>query len=112
MYIVAGWICIIWANNVVMLLAGRTLTGFGAGAFCMVVPIYIGEIASKEIRGTVGSFFQQMINLGIVATYALGLILDVFWLSVACGVVPIVYGVLFFFMPNTPTYLVSFVAVR
>ncbi|XP_029708512.2 facilitated trehalose transporter Tret1 isoform X2 [Aedes albopictus] len=101
-----GWICIIWANNVVMLLAGRTLTGFGAGAFCMVVPIYIGEIASKEIRGTVGSFFQQMINLGIVATYALGLILDVFWLSVACGVVPIVYGVLFFFMPNTPTYLV------
>lgn len=101
-----GWICIIWANNVVMLLAGRTLTGFGAGAFCMVVPIYIGEIASKEIRGTVGSFFQQMINLGIVTTYALGLILDVFWLSVACGVVPIVYGVLFFFMPNTPTYLV------
>lgn len=76
----------------------------------MVVPIYIGEIASKEIRGTVGSFFQQMINLGIVATYALGLILDVFWLSIACGVVPIVYGILFFFMPNTPTYLVSFVA--
>ncbi|XP_001661118.2 facilitated trehalose transporter Tret1 [Aedes aegypti] len=102
-----GWICIIWANNVVMLLAGRTLTGFGAGAFCMVVPIYIGEIASKEIRGTVGSFFQQMINLGIVTTYALGLSLDVFWLSVVCGLVPVSYGLLFFFMPNTPAYLVQ-----
>ncbi|XP_062552042.1 facilitated trehalose transporter Tret1-like [Armigeres subalbatus] len=103
---VIGWICIIWASNVAMLLAGRALTGFGAGAFCMVVPIYIGETASKEIRGTVGSFFQQMINLGIVFTYALGLDMNVFWLSVACGLVPILYGVLFFFMPNTPTFLV------
>lgn len=92
-----------------MMLVGRLLTGFGAGAFCMVVPIYIGEMASKEIRGTVGSFFQQMINLGLVSTYALGLRLDVFWLSVACGLVPVLYGVLFFFMPNTPTFLVSFI---
>ncbi|XP_058448442.1 facilitated trehalose transporter Tret1-like [Malaya genurostris] len=103
---VAGWALIIWFQNVGMLLVGRLLTGFGAGAFCMVVPIYIGEMASKEIRGTVGSFFQQMINLGILYAYSLGVALNVFQLSVMCGIVPVLYGVLFFFMPDTPTYLV------
>lgn len=90
-----------------MLLVGRLFTGFGAGAFCMVIPIYLGEMASTEIRGTVGSFFQQMINLGILYVYVLGMAVDVFRLGVLCALVPIVYGVLFVFMPNTPTYLVG-----
>lgn len=90
-----------------MLLVGRLFVGFGAGTFCMIVPIYNGEIASKEIRGTVGSFFQQMVNLGILYAFALGMALTVFQLSILCGIILIVYGALFFFMPNTPTHLVS-----
>ncbi|XP_058818789.1 facilitated trehalose transporter Tret1-like [Topomyia yanbarensis] len=103
---IVGWVLIIWCWNAGTLLVGRLFTGFGAGAFCMVVPIYIGEVASKEIRGTVGSFFQQMINLGILYAYTLGIALNVFQLSILCGIVPVVYGALFFFMPDTPTYLV------
>ncbi|XP_038110917.1 facilitated trehalose transporter Tret1-like [Culex quinquefasciatus] len=101
-----GWALILAASSVPMLLVGRLFTGFGAGAFCMVIPIYLGEMASTEIRGTVGSFFQQMINLGILYVYVLGMAVDVFRLGVLCALVPIVYGVLFVFMPNTPTYLV------
>ncbi|XP_055632653.1 facilitated trehalose transporter Tret1-like [Toxorhynchites rutilus septentrionalis] len=101
-----GWILIIWFQNVGMLLTGRLFIGFGAASFSMTVPIYIGEIASKEIRGTVGSFFQQMVNLGILYAFSLGMALSVFQLSMLCGMVLIVYGVLFFFMPNTPTHLV------
>lgn len=102
-----GWALILAASSVTMLLVGRLFTGFGAGAFCMVIPIYIGEMASAEIRGTVGSFFQQMINLGILYVYALGMAVDVFWLGVLCALIPIIYEVLFVFMPNTPTYLVG-----
>ncbi|XP_053692157.1 facilitated trehalose transporter Tret1-like [Sabethes cyaneus] len=101
-----GWVLIIWFRNAGMLLVGRLLTGFGAGAFCMVVPIYIGETVSAEIRGTAGSLFQQMINLGILYAYLIGMASSVFTLSILCGIVPIVYGALFFFMPDTPTYLV------
>ncbi|XP_055605553.1 facilitated trehalose transporter Tret1-2 homolog [Uranotaenia lowii] len=63
-------------------------------------------MASKEIRGTVGSFFQQMINLGILYAYGLAALLNTFQLSVLCGLVPVVFGVLFFFMPDSPTHLV------
>ncbi|XP_055544821.1 facilitated trehalose transporter Tret1-like [Wyeomyia smithii] len=101
-----GWILIVWYRNAAMLLVGRLFTGFGAGAFCMIVPIYIGETASPEIRGTAGSLFQQMINLGILYAYFIGMVSEVFTLSILCGIVPIVYGALFFFMPETPTFLV------
>ena len=37
-----------------MLLSGRIITGFCAGIASITVPTYIGEIASPDIRGTVG----------------------------------------------------------
>lgn len=37
-----------------MLMTGRIITGFCAGITSLVVPTYIGEFASPDIRGTLG----------------------------------------------------------
>ncbi|EDW73091.2 uncharacterized protein Dwil_GK17357 [Drosophila willistoni] len=102
-----GWGLLIWAKNLAMMYSSRFILGIAGGAFCVTAPMYTGEIAQKEIRGTLGSFFQLMITLGILFVYAIGAGLDVFYMSVVCGVLPIIFGVIFFFMPESPTYLVS-----
>ncbi|KRF85118.1 facilitated trehalose transporter Tret1-2 homolog isoform X2 [Drosophila virilis] len=104
---VLGWALLIWAQNVVMMFVARFILGIAGGAFCVTAPMYTGEIAQKDIRGTLGSFFQLMITIGILFVYGIGAGLDVFWMSVVCGILPIIFGVIFFFMPESPTYLVS-----
>lgn len=104
---IVGWCLLIWAQNVVMLYVARFILGVSGGAFCVAAPMYTGEIAQKEIRGTLGSFFQLMITGGILFVYAVGAGLSVFWLSIICGLLPILFGIIFVFMPESPTYLVS-----
>ena len=102
-----GWCLLIWATNIEMMYTARFILGVSGGAFCVTAPMYTGEIAHKDIRGTLGSFFQLMITAGILFVYAIGAGLDVFWMSIVCGLIPIVFGIVFVFMPESPTYLVS-----
>lgn len=102
-----GWILIISAQNITMLIIGRTLLGVSSGGICVVAPMYTGEIAEKEIRGMLGSFFQFLITIGILFVYVIGAFVTTFWLSVICAVIPLIFSVLVLFCPESPTYLVS-----
>ncbi|TDG49640.1 hypothetical protein AWZ03_003878 [Drosophila navojoa] len=104
---VLGWALLIWAQSVIMMYIARFILGIAGGAFCVTAPMYTGEIAQKDIRGTLGSFFQLMITIGILFVYGIGAGLDVNKMSIVCGIIPIIFGVIFFFMPESPTYLVS-----
>jgi MFS family permease len=103
---IIGWALVIWAQNFVMLLIGRFVIGLAGGAFCVSAPQYSAEIAEKEIRGIVGTFFQLLIIAGILFAYIIGAFLSVFWASVIGGVIPLVFAAIFFFMPESPVYLV------
>ena len=87
-----------------MYMIGRFLTGMMGGAFSLTAPVYTGEIAQTEIRGTLGSYFQLMITIGILFVYGVGSAVKPFVISLICGIVPLVFGVIFFFMPETPLY--------
>lgn len=47
------------------------ILGAVTGTFCVVAPMYTGEIAENSIRGVLGSFFQLLITAGILFVYAL-----------------------------------------
>lgn len=55
------WICV-----------GRLLVGFAGGSYSVIVPLYTSEIAEKEIRGTLGTYFQLQVTAGILFTYIIG----------------------------------------
>jgi MFS family permease len=59
-----------------VLAAGRLLSGVGAGAATVVVPIYISEIAPPGQKGFFGTFTQVMINVGILIAQVMGLFLS------------------------------------
>lgn len=102
-----GWALIAWSANVYMFIIGRFIVGFAGGAFCVAVPIYISEISESEIRGTLGSYFSLMLAIGIFFAYFIGSFTNLFILTLMCLVVPLVFGIMFIFMPESPTYLIS-----
>lgn len=100
-----GWLLIIFSNSLLMFYFGRFITGLSSGAFCVAAPLYTSEIAESEIRGTLGSYFQLMLTIGILASYVLGaLIENMRTLSIISAIMPLIFFAAFFFMPETPVY--------
>lgn len=64
------------AANILVFSIGRVISGLGAGAAIVVVPVYISEVAPPGEKGTFGALTQISINLGILVTQALGLFLS------------------------------------
>lgn len=101
-----GWALIIWPVSVVMLYIGRFFVGFAGGAFFVVAPAYIGEIATKDIRGTLGSCLQLMITAGILFVYVIGHFFSLNTFNVICAILPLIFGAIFIWMPETPYFYV------
>lgn len=102
-----GWALVTFATNVSMLFVGRFLLGVSGGAFCVTAPTYTGEIAQADIRGTLGSYFQLMLVIGVLFAYIVGAKTSVLAFNLICASLPIIFGIIFVFMPETPSYLVS-----
>lgn len=99
-----GWLFIIFANSVIYFYIGRFLTGFSGGAFCVTGPMYTSEISESKIRGSLGTFYQLFLCIGMLTLYLSSRALNIYEISILCGVTPLLFGIVFFFMPETPTY--------
>ncbi|KAK5641986.1 hypothetical protein RI129_008153 [Pyrocoelia pectoralis] len=99
-----GWLLILFAQNLAMVLIGRFIIGMAGGAFCVAAPLYTSEIAEKEIRGALGSFFQLFITLGIMLSYTLGYAVSVKIYTIVVTIVPLIFCTTFAFQPETPIY--------
>lgn len=100
-----GWICIFSAHGPQGLFVGRFLCGFASGLITVCVPVYIAEISTSSLRGTLGAGVQLFITIGILAAYSAGL--GFTWSDMAIiGIVPSVLTfLLLFFVPETPRWL-------
>lgn len=88
-------------------MAGRLLTGLSVGCYSIVLPIYVGEISSNEVRGSLLSLFQVQLNLGVLFAFILGHYSPLLTLNIVCGSLSILYSLGFFFLPESPPLLVS-----
>ena len=97
------------ASNIGLLCFGRVLSGLGAGAAIVVVPIYISEVAPPNEKGLFGAFTQIMINMGILTAQLLGYFLsrDNLWRIIlgTAGVISAVQLACLFFVPESPKWL-------
>ncbi|KAG5808691.1 hypothetical protein H9Q74_014380 [Fusarium xylarioides] len=57
------------ANSIPMLFAGRAVAGLAVGMLTMIVPMYMSEVSSPGIRGTLVVLQQLSITLGILVSY-------------------------------------------
>ncbi|KAK7725745.1 hypothetical protein SLS57_003811 [Botryosphaeria dothidea] len=57
------------ANSIPMIFAGRAIAGFAVGMLTMIVPMYMSEVSTPAIRGTLVVLQQLSITLGILVSY-------------------------------------------
>ncbi|XP_040155799.1 facilitated trehalose transporter Tret1 [Anopheles arabiensis] len=105
--LVAGWLFIVFAESVGMLYTARLLHGIGYGLAYSLTPIYLGEISSNAVRGSTGVLVTVMAKLAFLFEYSVGPYVGfraLAWISLA---LPVGFVVLFFWMPETPYYLLA-----
>ncbi|GKU86694.1 hypothetical protein SLEP1_g1185 [Rubroshorea leprosula] len=69
---VAGWLAIYFAKGVIPLDIGRLASGYGTGVYSYVVPVFIAEIAPKELRGALTAANQLLIVSGVSVSFVIG----------------------------------------
>ncbi|CAI9089449.1 OLC1v1024021C1 [Oldenlandia corymbosa var. corymbosa] len=96
-----------------ILMLGRILAGVGIGFGVMIAPVYIAEISPTVARGSLTSFPEIFINLGIllgyVSNYAFsGLSPHISWrIMLAVGILPSVFiAFALCIIPESPRWLV------
>ncbi|XP_068153676.1 facilitated trehalose transporter Tret1 [Drosophila tropicalis] len=104
LFFVLAFILNMIASEVWILYLSRLIQGFGVGFVMTVQPMYVGEISTDNVRGAVGSLMQLFIVAGILYVYAIGPFVTYQALQWCCIVVPIIFDVFFFLMPESPYY--------
>lgn len=62
--------------QIIFFIIGRIICGMCSGAFCVLTPIYVAEIADKEIRGRLLMFFQLFVNCGVMYAFVIAYVID------------------------------------
>ncbi|KAF4513810.1 UNVERIFIED_CONTAM: hypothetical protein B566_EDAN015873 [Ephemera danica] len=98
----ASWLLTVFATNVEMMFA----TAF-AGGFCcaLVLLVYISEIASPEVRGSLSALLKVAGHVGMLASFVLGAWLDWRQLAMVLAVAPLLLLLAALWLPETPSFL-------
>ncbi|CAH9136679.1 unnamed protein product [Cuscuta epithymum] len=102
---IAGWLAIFYSMGSWSLDVGRFFTGIGIGIFSFVVPVFIAEIAPKNLRGGLTTINQLMIVCGASVAYLLGAVMTWRYLALI-GILPcmlLLVGLIF--IPESPRWL-------
>ncbi|CAL2281006.1 unnamed protein product [Prunus armeniaca] len=104
-FCVAGWLAIYFSKEAWSLDIGRLANGYGMGAFSYVVPVFIAEIAPKNLRGRLTAINQLMICCGVSVSFILGVLVS--WRALALiGLIPCAVNIFgLFFIPESPRWL-------
>lgn len=108
-----GAVIMTLAPNFGVLMVGRLLAGIGIGFGVMIAPVYIVEIAPSIARGSLTSFPEIFINIGILLGYVSnfvfsGLSAHISWrVMLGVGILPSAFmGFALFVIPESPRWLV------
>lgn len=104
--IALNWAIVLYFKTYSSLMVGRSLHGAAVGIVYTTIPVYLGEIASKEYRGAISSLFFIFSWSGYLFEYIFGSFLSFSTLTLLTLIVPIVFLILFSFQPESPHFLI------
>jgi SP family facilitated glucose transporter-like MFS transporter 8 len=90
-----------------LLYIARFVLGCTGGVVFVALPLYSDEIAEVRVRGAVGVYFGLMMTAGMLYVYTFGAILSYVGMTIACTILPLLFAVTFYWMPESPLYLLT-----
>lgn len=105
--LILGWILIVITKSVSTLYVSRFLSGICFGMSYSTLPMYLGEISSDAIRGSINILIVVMANIGNLLSYSIGPYVSYNNFALILLTIPIIFIVTFIWLPESPYYLVS-----
>jgi SP family galactose:H+ symporter-like MFS transporter len=107
-FVAASVLCgVAW--SVPVLLIGRLILGISIGMLSFTAPIYLAEIAPENIRGSMVSFYQLMITIGILVAYLSDLAFSYsgnwHWMLGIIAIPGALFFIGIFSLPDSPRWL-------
>lgn len=99
-----SWILTNIATNYTLLCVAKLTFGLAFSAICSAIPIYIGEIADKQIRGTYLSIIIICSSIGAFLMALSGALLNHKTMNLVMTMMPIFGFAMSIFMTETPYY--------
>ncbi|XP_044733641.1 facilitated trehalose transporter Tret1-like [Chrysoperla carnea] len=96
----------IFAETILQFYMARFIGGFGVGIAYTVIPMYISEISSAEIRGILATSIPLSFSFGQFICFVLGAYLPIVTYSAVCAIFPIIMLCFTFYLPETPYFQV------
>ncbi|RWR93661.1 Sugar/inositol transporter [Cinnamomum micranthum f. kanehirae] len=104
-FCIVGWIAICFSWGPWPLDTGRLFCGYGIGVLSYVVPVFIAEIAPKNLRGGLTTVNQLLICTGASVVFIIGTVVSWRMLTLV-GLIPCVALLLgLVFVPESPRWL-------
>ncbi|XP_063834435.1 uncharacterized protein LOC135083658 [Ostrinia nubilalis] len=105
--LIMGGLTMVFARKVWLLFLARILVGLSMAMSFNVAPTYAAEIASKEIRGSLGTIIQISVCIGATLMLAVGPFVSYLSLNVVYATFAVLTTVPILFLPESPYYLHS-----
>lgn len=102
-----SWLLILVATKAHHLYIARILVGIWVGAISTIVPLYVGEVAGSNIRGSLNTLNNLFLNFGVMYVYIIGPFVSYHALAIWCEILTILFIILFAFMPESPYHLIQ-----
>ncbi|TKY72408.1 Sugar transporter ERD6 16 [Spatholobus suberectus] len=104
-FCISGWLAVFFSKGSNSLDLGRFFTGYGIGVISYVVPVYITEIAPKNLRGGLATTNQLLIVTGASVSFLIGSVINWKELALADLVPCICLLIGLCFIPEPPRWL-------
>ncbi|RZF36872.1 hypothetical protein LSTR_LSTR004560 [Laodelphax striatellus] len=102
-----SWVGLGFAPSLEMIYLCRFIQGVAVAIAFTAVPMYVGEISERKLRAVLASSSEVFLAFGYMMEYAVGPYLSYTWLIVVSSIMPMLTFVLFFFVPESPHFLLQ-----
>lgn len=103
--ITLNWIIILYFKTFASLVVARCLHGFAIGIVYTAIPVYLGEIASKQTRGAITSLFFIFYWIGFLFEYCTGPFMSFFNFTLLTLITSVLFFIMFLLQPESPYFL-------
>lgn len=102
---ILGWSCLVAADSLTVVLAGRLLQGISAGMSSCLIPILIGEYTSPKYRGAFTIVMSLIMAAGTFTVHAIGSYSTWKVTAFVCTAISSIDFVIVLFSPEAPSWL-------
>ncbi|XP_022907130.1 facilitated trehalose transporter Tret1-like [Onthophagus taurus] len=99
------WIAIILVTSFEGIMIARVIGGIGCGISIVACAVYNTEIADRDNRGKLGTFFMALKLTGSLIVLGIGPYVSYTTLGIICAIFPILSIISLIFIPESPYYL-------